>query len=358
MANPEHLAILKQGVKVWNAWRRNNADVMPNLDSHDLNGTILSGVNFFGADLSYVKFKGTDLTRADLRNAFINNADLSNANLSDANLALSQISETDLAQANLSNADLSHTYILDSDLENANFENANFNGAALRISNLLGANFSRAHLQWTVFADVDLSTVRCLETVIHSGPSTIGIDTIARSRGEIPEVFLRGCGVPDTFITYARSLTGKAFEFYSSFISHSTKDKRFCERLYADLQAKAVRVWYFPEDAKWGETVWGEIDSSIKIYDKLIVVCSGNSLQSVPVQREIERALNREDKEGKGILFPIRIDDYIFNTWEHPRKADVLAKVVGDFSGWEHDAAKYEKAFDKLLKGLQAEEKK
>jgi len=113
-------------------------------------------------------------------------------------------------------------------------------------------------------------------------------------------------------------------------------------------------VWYFPENAKWGEPVWGEIDRSIKVYDKLIVVCSENSLQSGPVNREIERALNREDKEGKGILFPIRIDDYIFDTWEHERKADVLRKVVGDFSGWDKDAVKYDKAFDKLLKGLQA----
>jgi hypothetical protein len=60
-----------------------------------------------------------------------------------------------------------------------------------------------------------------------------------------------------------------------------------------------------------------------------------------------------EDKEGKGILFPIRIDDYVFDTWEHERKADVVRKVVGDFSGWDKDAAKYDKAFDKLLKGLQ-----
>ena len=73
------------------------------------------------------------------------------------------------------------------------------------------------------------------------------------------------------------------------------------------------------------------------------------------MQREIERALNREDKEGKNILFPIRIDDYIFEHWEHERKADVLRKVVGDFSGWDKDAAKYEMAFERLLKGLQAE---
>ncbi|MBI3742641.1 MAG: hypothetical protein HY257_12915, partial [Chloroflexi bacterium] len=80
-----------------------------------------------------------------------------------------------------------------------------------------------------------------------------------------------------------------------------------------------------------------------------------HSLQSGPVLREIERALNREDKENKNILFPIRIDDYIFDKWEYPRKADVVAKVVGDFSEWSSSASKYGVAFDKLLKALKAE---
>jgi hypothetical protein len=78
-------------------------------------------------------------------------------------------------------------------------------------------------------------------------------------------------------------------------------------------------------------------------------------LESGPVNREIKRVLNREDREHKNFMFPIRIDDYVFDHWEHPRKADVLAKVVGDFGGWDKDAAKYAKAFDRLLKGLQAD---
>jgi hypothetical protein len=49
----------------------------------------------------------------------------------------------------------------------------------------------------------------------------------------------------------------------------------------------------------------------------------------------------------------IRIDDYLFDHWEHERKADVVRKVVGDFGGWDKDAVKYDKVFDKLLKGLQ-----
>ena len=85
-------------------------------------------------------------------------------------------------------------------------------------------------------------------------PSTIGIDTIYKSRGKIPVEFLRGCGVPENFIAYMHSLTGQAFfEFYSCFISYSSKDQEFAERLHADLQAKGVRCWFAPEDLKIGD---------------------------------------------------------------------------------------------------------
>ncbi len=310
MANEEQLAILRQGVEVWNEWRKKNSVAVIDLSEADLKGQNLIQGMGNGADLSGVNLSGADLSWTDL--------------------SLVNLNEANLCGANLTSAILVGTL-------------------------LTGAELGGAKVGCTSFDNVDLSQVSGLETVTHETASSVGIDTIYRSQDNIPEVFLRGCGVPENLITYMRSLTAKAFDFYSCFISHSAKDKRFCERLYADLQAKSVRVWYFPEDAKWGEPVWGEIDRSIKIYDKLIVVCSENSLVSGPVNREIERALNREDKEGKGILFPIRIDEYIFEKWEHERKADVVRKVVGDFSGWDKDAAKYDKAFDKLLKGLQAE---
>jgi hypothetical protein len=112
----------------------------------------------------------------------------------------------------------------------------------------------------------------------------------------------------------------------------------------------------FSEDAKWGEAVWGGIDRGIKYYDKLVVVCSENSLQSPAVLREIERGLQREDREKKNVLFPITIDDYIFDKWDHPRKADVLSKVGGDFRQWNDPA--YQKSLARLLKHLQATDSK
>ncbi len=62
-----------------------------------------------------------------------------------------------------------------------------------------------------------------------------------RSEGDIPDVFLRGAGLSDTFITYARTLVQNPIEYYTCFMSYSSKDKEFAERLYADLQHKGVR---------------------------------------------------------------------------------------------------------------------
>ncbi len=128
----------------------------------------------------------------------------------------------------------------------------------------------------------------------------------------------------------------------------------FCTRLYNDLQSNGVRCWYFPEDAKWGQPVWVEIDRTIRVYDKLIVVCSKHSLQSAPVLREIERTLQREDRESSNKILLITLDRYIFDEWEHPRKADVIAKVVGSFEGWSRSAVKYTGALEKLIKALRA----
>ena len=311
MANPEHLKILKQGVNAWTKWRVENPGVIP-----------------------------------DLSNASIVRADLSGAGLTDANL-----SGAGLMEANLSGAGL-----IEANLRGAILIGANLKGAGLMEANLIGAfldnsDFTQTFVGGTVFGDNDLSTVKGLETVRHLGPSTIGIDTIYKSKGNIPEAFLRGAGVPEDFIVYMKSLVGKVIDFYSCFISYSTQDDDFAQRLYADLQAKNVRCYKFDRDAKWGEPVWGEIDTAIRHYDKLVVICSEHSLQSLPVIREIERALQKEDREHRNVLFPIRIDDYLFDKWEHPRKADVVSKVIGDFRGSDN-LATYSKAFPRFLDAL------
>lgn len=196
MANAKQIAILKRGVPAWNKWGEKNRKVPPSNWKPDFCGMDRVGVDLAEADLINVDLRGGDLSGANLRRASLKGTDLTDA---------------DLSGAILTRADLRHS------------------------------DFTKACLGSTVFGDNDLSTVKGLETVEHVGPSPIGLSTIYRSKGKIPETFLRGAGVPEDFITYMKSLVGKAIDFYSCFISYSSQDADFAQRLYADLQVKNVR---------------------------------------------------------------------------------------------------------------------
>ena len=67
MANQEHLDILQQGVETWNQWRKEHADISPdlngaNLSFADLNKAHLSGAHLSGADLANANFTGGSQT--------------------------------------------------------------------------------------------------------------------------------------------------------------------------------------------------------------------------------------------------------------------------------------------------------
>ena len=140
------------------------------------------------------------------------------------------------------------------------------------------AHLGGASIGATIFADVDLSTARGLETVRHDGPSTIGIDTLYRSHGQIPEGFLRGAGVPEDFIPYIKSLVGRPFEFYSCFISYNHTDRFFARRLHDQLQGRGIRCWLDEHQMLPGDDIYEQIDRGIKLWDKVLLCCSQTSL--------------------------------------------------------------------------------
>src|SRR5208283_555065 len=261
------------------------------LTEANLNGAHLGTANLGAADLS-----GAAVIEADLSGARLTKANLNEANLTRAILIIANLIEVNLVDANLSLANLSRAVL----------SWANLSGTGL-----VGTDFTLARLGYTSLGGVDLSAAKGLETVRHEAPSTVGIDTIYKSHGKIPEVFLRGCGVPENFIAYMHSLTGQAFEFYSCFISYSSKDQEFAERLHADLQDKGVRCWFAPEDLKIGDRFQERIEESIRMHDKLLLVLSENSVVSPWVEREVQAAFEREHRSKKLVLFPIRVDEAV-----------------------------------------------
>lgn len=356
MANPNHLEILKQGVEVWNKWRVKHKYVLLDIQRADL-----SDADLTGTDLKLADFRGANLSQADLSHAILHLTNLTGANLVGANLYGTYFLVTKLKDANLTGANLMRTTFDDADLSGADLGVAHLGGANFLRATLKGANVKGAAVGRTVFTDIDLRGVKGVEHIHHFWGSDISLSTIFRSQGEIPIVFLRGCGVPEPIIAQIPKLVAslKSNQFYKCFISFGEVDDAFSERLYIDLQANGVLCWRWKEDAKWGKTLMHSIDEAVLAYDKLIIICSEQSLNSPAVIREIERALQKEDdlaRQGKDdeVLFPIRLDDYIFTGWKHHRKADVIAKNVGDFRQWE-SRDDYQKAFDRLLHDLKAE---
>jgi hypothetical protein len=343
MANQEHLDILAKGVNEWNAWRSDHPEEIPDLSNANLRSSNLSGANLKNATLSRVDASGAKLTSIGLRDA-----DLSRGSFVDADMRMATLRSATLTGARLLGCDLSGA-----DLKLANLSYTDLSGAYLRGTRLTGTTVTGTRLRGTTFVDVDLSSIIDLTTVEHRGPSSIGIDTIYRSGGNIPESFLRSAGVPENFIAYVKSLAGTPLDFYSCFISYSGRDQQFAERMHADLQAKGVRVWFAPEDLKIGDKFSSRIDESIRVHDKLLLVLSEHSIRSPWVGKEVEAAFEREHRENCTVLFPIRLDDAVMET-DEAWAADIRrTRHIGDFRQWQQQA-NYANGFGRLLRDLKS----
>ena len=308
MANPKHVSMLKLGVKYWNEWRKENTKIEP-----------------------------------DLREADLSRVDLSEANLSRA----------DLSWANLNRADLSW----------ADLSRSNLNWAELRKTWLNRANFTESSLFSTVFADVDLSVAKGLDSVTHNGPSTIGIDTLYKSQGKIPEVFLRGCGVDQIMIEYIPSLTLQPLQFYSCFISYSHEDKAFARRLHDTLQGLGIRCWLDEHRMLPGDDIHDTVDRAIRVWDKILLCCSEASLNSWWVDSEIDTAFDKEQdlwkERGRKTLslIPLDLDGYLFSgEWQSGKAVQVRKRRAADFTGWKTDNDIFDTAVEKVILALQTEE--
>jgi hypothetical protein len=327
VTNREHIA--KQGVEVWNKWRHDN----PTVDA-----------DLVGVDLSFANLSGANLLRADL-----NSASLRFANLSRAEMNRTVLSGTRLSGANLTEAHLTEAYLFHANLSGANLSFANLGSSNLSSANLIGANLTGARLGETVFGDVDLSSVIGLETCVHEGPSTVDHRTLQQS-GPLPLAFLRGVGLPDNLIEYLPSLFNQAIQHYSCFISYSSKDDEFANRIHADLQNSGVRCWFAPHDLPIGDKILDALDAAIRLRDKVVLILSEHSIESDWVEDEVTNAFEEERKRGQIVLFPVRLDEAVLNTNE-AWAAKLRARNIGDFRRWkDHDA--YKQSFARALRDL------
>lgn len=106
MANPDHLAKLKEGVEAWNKWREENPAVKPDLDKADLGWEHLEGAHLERANLTEVNLEGAWLQFAHLERAVLIYADLSRADLRGANLEDANVMGVQFSRETLQGHDL------------------------------------------------------------------------------------------------------------------------------------------------------------------------------------------------------------------------------------------------------------
>ncbi len=290
--------------------------------------------------------------------------DLVGANLSRANFFGAYLQDANFHRANLSGANL-----FSANLNGAIFGDANLSGANLTFANLVRADFSGADLSGACVGFSALGRVSLREfckadpAIVHSGPSAIDFESITMSLlAPNLEKFLVRAGIPAIAAQYmiesAQAVKGSVWDMMQSvFISYGSPDEVFARKLYEALHSNGVRTFFFAEHAEPGKALHRTMREGVNEHDRVILICSKNSLTRNGVLNEIEESLRREGKQaGQMLLIPITLDNFIYgDKWQPPdpgMRSAILARIVADFRGLKKDPAKFDVEIRKLVNVL------
>ena len=111
------------------------------------------------------------------------------------------------------------------------------------------------------------------------------------------------------------------------FLSHSSRDRAFAERLVEVLRRHRIPVWYSKTDILGSQQWHDEIGRALERCDWFIVVLSPDALDSMWVRRELLYCLQENRFEGRIVPLLHRSCNYRKLSWTLPQ----IQKI--DFTG-------------------------
>ncbi len=353
----------------------------------DLGGGFLSGIKLPGADLRHDNLSGADLTGADLRMADLSGANLTGAHLfraslPRANLTGAQLVGCTLTRSNLANGTLRHAFLKGADLSYASLPYADIERADLSGADLTGTDFSWANLSYadlrgatltgtslvmtnltgadlrgakivksdfessilhramaggTLFANCDLRSVIGLDSMLHGAPSTIALDTLARSGGRIPRLFLQGAGVAEPLIAAQDVLTAEGRTYPTVLLISSMADSEMAERLCQKLSEAHIPAWaLYPDDEDALNSGEASLDHTV-YYDRLALLCTDAALENPLASRYFAELVRAGSQPSAAPLMALGFGELFYQRQDRLctrlRNGDTL-----DFRGGEDPA--------------------
>jgi uncharacterized protein YjbI with pentapeptide repeats len=304
----------------------------------------LNDTDFRRRDLSEYDFTGCDFLSCNFVRAKFNRANLAGAGphgtfewstkFVDCNLRSTIFQGSDLGHCSFEGSDLSHAELNGVTLHGTDLSKTKLFktliAADFNDTKLFETNFQDSYLLGSQFVDTDLSKAKNLSKAKIFTHITLDHRTLFKS-GSLPKSFYRSCGLPEQLIDYLPSLVEDAINIQSCFISYSSKDELFAERLYEDLQNSRVPCFYAPKDLKIGSVIRDAIEQALHIHDRVLIVLSTNSILSTWVEHEVEAAFERERAENRTVLFPIRLDDAVMSSKKGWAANLRRQRHIGDF---------------------------
>jgi len=216
MADPVHLAILRDGVETWNAWRAEYPETAPDLCHTDLRGFDLARANLTETGLVESILDGKYLSETDFSRAYLQRANLHKTNLFDAKLVAADLRGATLAwayveRADFSQADLRSTSFVAAQFYDTRLTGADLQGANLSFSRIVRTNLDRAkltgaHVYGISVWDTSLEDAEQKDLIITelAGHGQLTADNIEIA--QFLHLMLRNAKLRDTIDTIARKV--------------------------------------------------------------------------------------------------------------------------------------------------------
>ena len=333
----------------------------------DLSGAILTGAHLFRANMPRTNLAGSQMTGSSLCRARMNSAILSHAVLRGADLSYADLSYADLDGADLSGSDLTATDFSWATLTNANLRGATLTATSMMMTNLTGADLRgarivkcsmdstilhRAMAGGTLFSNCDLRSVIGLESMLHGAPSTISLDTLARSGGRIPRLFLQSAGVAEPLIAAQDVLKSERRTYPTLLLIGSMADSQLAEQLCEILSHAHIPAWaLYPDDEDALNTGEASLDHTV-YYDRLALLCTDAALENPLTSRYFAELVRSAKQGGSKDLIALGAGKVFYQRQD--RLCNSLREGMAlNLQGWE-DTLALEQLVEQLVRELSA----